>query len=147
MVHVCSTATAQYWQSRAQLRAVVVQYACVTVSRGCHGTAMRRRGSRWEQPEPAVIGRSASAAARERGQTTQEVNTGRRCSLTTLQDLPARLRFMDRYLRPLSTRRLFCFSSISPKRAATKTDKLCSSGPFFLPPRSPMENKEGSQRL
>lgn len=84
-----------------------------------------RRGSRWERGGPAVIGWSAAAAASGEGETTQELNTGRRCSLTTLQDLPARLRFMNRYLRPLAADALaFLFLSISPKRAATKTDKL-----------------------
>lgn len=84
-----------------------------------------RRGSRWERGGPAVIGWSAAAAASGEGETTQELNTGRRCSLTTLQDLPARLRFMNRYLVPLAADALaFLFLSISPKRAATKTDKL-----------------------
>lgn len=84
-----------------------------------------RRGSRWERGGPAVIGWSAAAASGE-GETTQELNTGRRCSLTSLQDLPARLGFMNRYLRPLAADALaFLFLSISPKRAATKTDKLC----------------------
>lgn len=102
-----------------------------------------RRGSRWERGGPAVIGWSAAAASGE-GETTQELNTGRRCSLTTLQDLPARLGFMNRYLWPLAADALaFLFLSISPKRAATKTDKLCYLR--ALPPPQ-LENKEGSDR-
>lgn len=96
----------------------------VTVSSLLERRRAARRGSRWERGGPAVIGWSAAAASGE-GETTQELNTGRRCSLTTLQDLPARLRFMNRYLRPLAADALaFLFLSISPKRAATKTDKL-----------------------
>lgn len=110
---------------RCALRTAAAAVQSVTVSSLLERRRAARRGSRWERGGPAVIGWSAAAASGE-GETTQELNTGRRCSLTTLQDLPARLGFMNRYLRPLAADALaFLFLSISPKRAATKTDKLC----------------------